>query len=96
MLALFFAFFYIFVTENLHMSKKMRTFAPQSSHWGPRRALTLGARWGERRQELLCRFSGAVSTAAISLPNASSIFALDFQDCLITVEVAKPPRIDPK
>ncbi len=57
----------------------MRTFAPQSSHWGPRRALTPCARWGERRQELLCRFSGAVSTAAISLPNASSTFALDFE-----------------
>lgn len=26
--------------------------------------------WGERRQELLCRFSRAVSTVAISLPNA--------------------------
>ena len=26
--------------------------------------------WGERRQELLCRFSRAVSNVAISLPNA--------------------------
>ena len=28
--------------------------------------------WGERRQELLCQFSGAVLTAAISLPNAKT------------------------
>ena len=38
-----------------------------SDQWGPRHNLLW---WGERRQELLCRFSRAVSTAAISLSNA--------------------------
>ena len=38
--------------QYLHISKKMRIFAPQSSHWGPRRTQTKRVRWGERRHRL--------------------------------------------
>ena len=41
----------------LHISKKMRTFAPAKCALGPRRALTECTRWGERRQWSHLRFS---------------------------------------
>ena len=43
---------WFFAPQNLHISKILRTFAPQSSHWGPRRTQTKRVRWGERRHRL--------------------------------------------
>ena len=63
----------LFLSKNLHNSKKSSTFAPafeKKPQRGPQRNLF---RRGEAEARVVCRLSEAVSTIATSKPNAEKV-----------------------
>ena len=63
----------LFLSKNLHNSKKSSTFAPafeKKTQRGPQRNLF---RRGEAEARVVCRLSEAVSTIATSKPNAEKV-----------------------